>query len=234
MKDKEIKVFTSKSLAVKYRPLKFQDVVGQPDVVAKIKGMLKSHNLPSLLLTGGTGRGKTTLARIIARYLNCKDMTACGKCENCQMEGDTHPDYEEINCADETGIEFARNVIRRARNMPRIGRMRIFVLDECFPADTEVEISPGVYKTISDICSDESVLKVLSYNHNLSSVEEKSIISRTPSCKDTMVEVHLSDGGVQDCTDSHEWWSVTRGCYVKASDLVEGEQLLVRGDNATD
>lgn len=119
-----------KSLATKYRPLTLDYVIGQDDVVDKIKGAIKTKRLPStFLLTGGTGRGKTTVSRLIARYINCDTFNACGKCENCKAE-ENHPDFEDLNMASSRGIDDVKEVIRRARNAPRLGRFRIILLDE--------------------------------------------------------------------------------------------------------
>ena len=89
------------NLAVKYRPQTLDDVVGQQHVVSQLKGMFSKGKMPnSFLLTGPTGLGKTTLARIIARYINCEKPDTekhapCGECHNCEFEQD-HPDVGEI------------------------------------------------------------------------------------------------------------------------------------------
>lgn len=121
----------SKSLAVKYRPKRLEDLIGQEYVVAKLKGIIKTRNLPAtILLAGGTGRGKTTVARMIARYLNCETFDACGKCPSCSYRIEDHPDFEELNVANERGIDDMRSLIRRSKNRPRVGRLRIYLLDE--------------------------------------------------------------------------------------------------------
>lgn len=132
-KDKPAKKeMRSQSLAVKYRPRRLEDLVGQKDVVATIRGALKTKNIPAAyLLAGGTGLGKTTTARIIARYLNCDTNDACGKCKNCETPITAHPDYEELNIANTRGIDDIREIVRRSVNRPRMGRFRVILLDEC-------------------------------------------------------------------------------------------------------
>lgn len=124
------------SLAVKYRPKVLEDLVGQPHLVSQLRGMFKAGKVPSaILLAGESGTGKTTTARMIARYLNCKnpDPTThapCGTCISCKY-GEGHPDFLEMNMADARGIDDIRGLIASSKNMPVMGENRIFLLDEC-------------------------------------------------------------------------------------------------------
>lgn len=123
------------SLAVKYRPKSIKDLVGQDSVVSQIKGMLKQQRFPSaILIEGESGTGKTTTARMIARYLNCLNPDPdthepCGECRSCSM-GDSHPDFIEKDMASERGIDDVRALIQSARAMPTVGKFRIFLIDE--------------------------------------------------------------------------------------------------------
>lgn len=119
-------------LALRYRPRKLEDLVGQEATVTRIKGMLKQMELPSaFLLAGPTGSGKTTFARILARVINCETLDACGTCKSCiAMDKKSHPDFMEANAADERGIDDMRAMIQKARMMPTIGNMRIMCIDE--------------------------------------------------------------------------------------------------------
>jgi DNA polymerase-3 subunit gamma/tau len=119
----------SESLAVAYRPYTLEDMVGQPAVVTQITGILNSRKIPrSLLISGATGNGKTTLARMIARYLNCETESSCGSCISCKM-GDSNPDIIEVNVGDLRGIDDVRGMIASSRNMPRF-KYRVYILDE--------------------------------------------------------------------------------------------------------
>ena len=222
------------SLAVKYRPKVLEDLVGQPHLVSQLRGMFKAGKIPSaILLAGESGTGKTTTARMIARYLNCNNPdpathAPCGECISCKY-GDGHPDFLEMNMADARGIDDIRGLIASSKNMPVMGENRIFLLDECFPPDTEIEVEPGKFRTISDICSDTQDVNVLSFNHETGEVESKQVEAKLPKPSDDreMVEVILADGSVQPCTSNHKWWSVTRGMMVEAKDLMPEEELLV-------
>lgn len=122
------------SLATKYRPTRFDDLVGQDHVVETIRGMLRSGRInQTLLIHGPWGSGKTTAARLLAKHLNCTapdrklSDDPCGKCQACLYSNDV----EEINAASVGGIDTVRTIIQRAELKPfGGGRYNIFVLDE--------------------------------------------------------------------------------------------------------
>lgn len=122
------------SLATKYRPQTFEQLAGQSHVVETIQGMLRSGRInQTILVHGPWGSGKTSTARLLARYVNCSDKDRaleappCGKCESCL----TGNEIEEINAASVGGIDTIRNIIQRAScRPPHGGRYHIYVLDE--------------------------------------------------------------------------------------------------------
>lgn len=221
-----------RNLASKYRPRRIDAVVGQDEIKPQIRQLLKRKELPTaLLFAGPSGCGKTTTARIFASTINCATKDACGKCESCRMamsDPPQHPDIHEHDSTTARGIDEVRAFLNQARFAPQFNA-RVFILDECFPGDTEVEIRPGIFAPLEDIINDpESYGSVLSYDIEHQTLQLQPVISRTPkeAAVGTMVRVHLSDGSYQDCTEEHKWWSVDRGCMVKATDLVGGETLL--------
>ncbi len=124
---------TNNTLALKYRPKTFESLVGHKTVLSTLNGVIKSKNLPNaFMITGGSGIGKTTLARLIGRYLNCSKLSSCGKCLSCKSmkQGNIHPDYIEINGSEGGGIDNIRELIEIAQYLPQY-RVRIIHIDEC-------------------------------------------------------------------------------------------------------
>jgi len=119
------------SFAVKYRPRLLEDFIGQSEVVSILQGMFERRKIArSILIIGETGTGKTSIARMIARYVNCQGKKIpCNKCESCLREISEHPDVHEINMGDKTGIDFMRELINSANYAPQ-SNFRIFILDE--------------------------------------------------------------------------------------------------------
>jgi DNA polymerase-3 subunit gamma/tau len=118
-------------LTGKYRPKKFIDVVGQKVAVGTLESMIYNNKInPTIMLSGEYGVGKTTLARIVARYVNCDTRNACGVCKSCiALDNGTHPDIIEINAANTRGIDDIRELINSASFTPR-SNYRVFILDE--------------------------------------------------------------------------------------------------------
>lgn len=120
-------------LARRLRPQTLDDVIGQPLVTQAIKNALESNTLhPVYLLTGTRGVGKTTIARIIAKSLNCENgPTPCLKCDSCLMIQDgRYPDMYEIDAASRTKVEDTREILDQVQYMPQTGKKKVYLIDE--------------------------------------------------------------------------------------------------------
>ncbi|HUK03982.1 MAG TPA: DNA polymerase III subunit gamma/tau [Burkholderiales bacterium] len=122
-------------LARKWRPRDFSSLVGQEHVVKALRHALEQQRLHhAYLFTGTRGVGKTTLARILAKCLNCETgITAapCGKCGACtEIDGGRFPDLIEIDAATNTGVDEMRALLDNAAYVPVRGRFKVFVIDE--------------------------------------------------------------------------------------------------------
>jgi len=229
----------SDSLAVKYRPRTLDNLVGQDSVVTQMQGMLKSKKIHSTMLFAGShGAGKTTSARMLARYINCaklnSDGNPCGKCDSCSYK-ENHPDIHELNMADTRGIEDVRNLINASRNLPSVGKKRIFIIDECFVSDTLVEVDYGSYIPILDVVENSAITEVVSYNSLTKTVEKKKILRKmVKKVKLTdMVKVSLSDGSYELCTKNHKWWSETKQSMLYYFRMI-GDNLLSHDNQILD
>ncbi len=122
-------------LARKYRPQKFEDMVGQKHVLSALTNALNTGRLHhAYLLTGTRGVGKTTIARILARCFNCEkgiSASPCGECAACRAISDgTFQDLIEIDAASRTKVEDTRELLENVMYGPAVGRFKVYIIDE--------------------------------------------------------------------------------------------------------
>ncbi len=125
----------SKVLALKYRPSNFDELIGQDLVSETIMNSIKSNKVPNAyLFTGIRGVGKTTIARIVAKSLNCLNgmENQCEvKCDNCDaITNSNHIDVLEMDAASKTGVDDVRDLIEFSRYGPTSSKYKIFIIDE--------------------------------------------------------------------------------------------------------
>src|SRR6201988_2190691 len=123
-------------LARKWRPKTFADLSGQEHVVTALANSLERGRLHhAYLLTGTRGVGKTTIARILAKCLNCitngVTPTPCGTCAACvDIDTGRFVDLIELDAASNTGIDNMREILDNARYAPTVGRYKVYLIDE--------------------------------------------------------------------------------------------------------
>ncbi len=123
------------ALARKWRPRQFASVVGQDFVVKALQHALSQQRLHhAYLLTGSRGVGKTSLARIFAKALNCETglvSEPCGQCGPCQeIDSGRFIDYVEIDAASNRSVAEIQQLLEQARFAPTAGRFKVYVIDE--------------------------------------------------------------------------------------------------------
>ena len=135
-----------KALYRTYRPTKFEEVAGQQHIVKTLKNALTTGKIAhAYLFAGPRGTGKTTMAKLLAKALNCEHGIGCqcNECKNCTAinEG-THPDVLELDAASNNGVDEIRELIDKVKYGTILGRYKVYIIDEVHM------LSPGAFNAL--------------------------------------------------------------------------------------
>ena len=123
-----------KALYRTYRPQTFEEVAGQKHIIRTLKNALATNKIGhAYLFCGPRGTGKTTMAKLFAKALNCEEGIGhqCNVCSNCvEITEGSHPDVIEIDAASNNGVEQVRDLIDKVNYLPLKGKYKVYIIDE--------------------------------------------------------------------------------------------------------
>lgn len=212
-----------KALYRTYRPSTFEEVYGQQHIVKTLSNAIKENKIAhAYLFCGPRGTGKTSMARLFAKALNCEEGFGkqCNKCTNCTSITDgTHPDVIEIDAASNRGIDDIRDLINKVKYAPIRGKYKVYIIDEVHMMTSEA--FNALLKTLEEppanvvfILATTEPFKLMPtilsrvQRYDFSKVSDNNLLANLKRvCEKEQVKyedealnliVSLSDGGVRD------------------------------------
>ncbi|MBR4354002.1 MAG: DNA polymerase III subunit gamma/tau [Kiritimatiellae bacterium] len=246
-------------LSLKYRPMTFDDVIGQEHVVATLRHAIASGRVANAyLFIGPRGIGKTTLSRIFAKALNCVSpvgVEPCGKCANCtEIASSRSLDVTELDAASHNKVEDVRPIIEAVEFKPASSRYKIFIIDECHMLSNAawnallktLEEPPPYVRFIFATTEGDKVLPTIvsrCQRFDLRRIQTNDIVARLKAvCAKEGIEADENallaiargaDGGMRDALSSLDQLISFKGTVIKEEDALGVFGLVSRSSLET-
>ena len=229
-----------KALYRTYRPNSFDEVAGQKHVVKTLQNAIEQKKIAhAYLFCGPRGTGKTSIAKIFAKTINCENEVEkpCLKCDNClAVQEGNHPDIIEIDAASNNGVEEVRSLIEKVKYAPLKGKYKVYIIDEVHMMSTgafnallkTIEEPPAHVIFILATTEPHKVLPTIisrCQRFDFTKVSRIEIIERIHTilkaeniqCDEDVVKLiaQLADGGLRDAL------SILDQCIAYAKDNIE-------------